>query len=170
MISAHLARLLYFTNARAFGDRRDLSTRPSACKRRNSAATFGHDDSGAVGAASPALWNWGSAHCAQRSSGTCTEPAGPRPGPVSSMVTASPSPSCGDDASSGGPCVARWWRVSCRSASSSGLTAGLSRAQRCASAHHMRSRLSARRWSTDPLTAVKTAASSRCSLTCFPHL
>ena len=69
----------------------------------------------------------------------------------------------------GGPCVARWWRVSCSSVSSSGLTVGLSRAQGCDSTHHMRSRLSARRWSTDPLTAVRTAASMMCSLIGFPH-
>ena len=85
------------------------------------------------------------------------------------MVTPSPSPSWGEDASSGGPCVARWWSVSCSRASSSGLTLGLSRAQRCDSAHHMRSRLSTQRWSTDALTAVKTASSKMWSLIAFPH-
>ena len=143
--------------------------RPSTCNRRNNAATLGHDDSGAVGAALPALWKWGSAHWAQRSYGTYTEPARPRRRPASSMVTASPFPSWGDKTSSGGPCVTRWWRVSCSSVSSSGLTVGLARAQRCDSAHHMRSRLSSRRWSADSLIAVTTAASRMCSLIGFPH-
>ena len=50
------------------------------------------------------------------------------------------------------------------------LKLGLSRAQPFDSAHHMRSGLSARRWSTDPLIAVRTAASMMCSLIGFPPL
>ena len=65
--------------------------RLSVYNLRSSAATLGHDDSGAVGASSPACWKWGSAHWAQRFSRTCTEPAGPSPRPASSMVTVSPS-------------------------------------------------------------------------------
>ena len=143
--------------------------RSSACNLRSSAATLGHDDYRAGGAISRACWKWGSAHWAQRLFGTCTDPAGPRPRPVSCVATASPSPSWGDDASSGGPCVARWWSVSCSRASSSGLTLGLSRAQRCDSAHHIRSTPSARRWSTDALTTVRIAASRMCSHIGFPH-
>ena len=61
-MSAHLARCLYLTKARAFGDNGDVLMRPSVYNLRSSAATLGHDDSWAVGASSPACWKWGSAH------------------------------------------------------------------------------------------------------------
>ena len=92
---------LHINDERALcGDSGDLLMRLSLCNLRSSAATLGHDDSYAVGASSPACSKW-------RLSGTCTEPAGPRPRPASSMVAVSPSPSWGDNASSRWPCVAR---------------------------------------------------------------
>ena len=42
----------------------------SVCNLRNSAATLGNNDSWTIGACWPARWQWGSAHWAQRLSGT----------------------------------------------------------------------------------------------------